>query len=96
LHTARFKDRAGSKVDVTGGWAVVIKIENEELRKKYRTGEWDGVSMAGPGRVENLNKEDTLANKFLSMLQELFTKRMVIKYLNLTILKINIKQTLVV
>lgn len=46
---ADFKNYQGESVDVTGGWATVIKIENKDLRKAYREGEWDGVSMAGDG-----------------------------------------------
>ena len=42
--------------NVEGSWAVLIKVENEELRKLYREGEWAGVSMAGPAQVESLEK----------------------------------------
>lgn len=42
-----FKDYSGNEVDVTGGWATVIKIEDKELRKSYKEGQWQGVSMAG-------------------------------------------------
>jgi len=41
------EDYDGDPVDVTGGWGVVLKVENEELRKLYRSGEWGGVSMGG-------------------------------------------------
>lgn len=41
------KDYSGDPVDVTGGWGIVIKIEDESLRKSYREGQWQGVSMAG-------------------------------------------------
>jgi len=44
-----FKDYNGKDVDVAGGWATVIKIEDKELRKAYREGKWQGVSMAGQG-----------------------------------------------
>lgn len=44
---ADFKDADGNVVDVTGGWAVVVKIDDADLRKKYREGEWGGVSMGG-------------------------------------------------
>ena len=44
---ADFKDYQGKDADVTGGWATVVKIEDKELRKAYRDGEWQGVSMAG-------------------------------------------------
>lgn len=41
------KDYSGKIVDVTGGWGVVLKINNEELRKQYRDGGWGGISMGG-------------------------------------------------
>lgn len=49
---ANATDRDGNSVDVAGGWGVVIKLESEELRKKYASGEWDGVSMEGSGEFE--------------------------------------------
>lgn len=44
---ADMKTYAGEAVDVTGGWGTVVKIENEELRKLYKSGEWGGISMGG-------------------------------------------------
>lgn len=52
---ARFhgwKDRDGQALDLTGAWATIIKIDDPELRKKYRSGEWAGVSMGGTAIVE--------------------------------------------
>ena len=37
--------------DLTGGWGIVLKVLNEDLRKAYREGAWNGVSMAGPAVV---------------------------------------------
>jgi flagellar biosynthesis GTPase FlhF len=48
-----FKDYDGNPVDVTGSWAVVIKVEDPELRKLYREGQWNGVSMFGRAEVVN-------------------------------------------
>lgn len=56
---ARFegmKDIHGKPVDVTGAWAVLIKIEDENLRKNYREGGWNGVSMFGPAEFEMLKE----------------------------------------
>jgi len=61
---AGMKDYNGNPVDVTGGWAVVLKIENEDLRKAYREGAWNGVSMGGRAEVVN----ETVAEKFTSFL----------------------------
>lgn len=44
-------DYDGNPVDVTGAWATVIKIDSEDLRKTYRAGEWNGVSMGGTATV---------------------------------------------
>jgi hypothetical protein len=46
---ADFKDYTGKAVDVTGAWATVVKIEDAELKRLYKTGEWNGVSMGGSG-----------------------------------------------
>lgn len=64
-----FKDRKGTERDVTGGWGIVVKVEDAELRRKYRSGEWDGFSMAGPALVEPITKADTsLVERFLKAL----------------------------
>lgn len=52
-----WKDREGNAVDLTGAWATVIKIEDPELRKKYRSGEWAGVSMGGTAIVDQEKAE---------------------------------------
>lgn len=44
---ADMRDYQGNPVDVTGGWGVVIKIEDQGLRQAYREGKWNGVSMGG-------------------------------------------------
>jgi hypothetical protein len=49
---ADFKDDTGRPVDVTGGWAVVVKIEDEALRGAYRSGGWSGISMYGKAVLE--------------------------------------------
>lgn len=51
----------GEEVDVTSGWGVLIKIEDLDLRKKYKSGEWQGVSMAGKAEMEK--EEDTSIEK---------------------------------
>lgn len=56
---ADMKDRSGRSIDVAGGWGVVIKIENPELREKYRTGEWSGVSMGGRAQFQDVSIYDT-------------------------------------
>lgn len=62
---ARFddmKDYHGNKVDVSGAWAVVIKVEDATLRKQYKSGEWNGISMGGTAAVEMEKSEGTVSN----------------------------------
>lgn len=51
-----WKDYDGNPVDVTGGWAVNIQIDDPELRAAYRDGDWDGVSMFGLAATEPVGK----------------------------------------
>ena len=44
---ADMMDYEGNSVDVTGGWGAVLKVDSEELRELYRSGDWGGVSMGG-------------------------------------------------
>lgn len=50
-------DYSGQKVDLTGAWAVVIKIDNPDLRQLYRDGKWDGVSMFGNATVKAASED---------------------------------------
>lgn len=52
---AEWKDYDGKVVDMTGGAAVKIQIDDPELREAYRAGEWDGVSLFGPAAVEQVD-----------------------------------------
>lgn len=52
-----FKDRSGVERDVTGGWGIVVRVEDPELRKQYRSGAWDGFSMAGPAELQDITKD---------------------------------------
>lgn len=65
---ADMKDREGSSVDVTGGWAQVIKIEDEALRKGYRSGDWDGVSLQGQALLDPEEDEEGAAFGFFKRL----------------------------
>ena len=42
-----FTTYEGKAIDVTGGWGVVVKVEDEKFRALYRSGEWKGISMGG-------------------------------------------------
>lgn len=67
---AEFENYKGEKVDVTGGWATVIKIENQDLRKAYREGKWNGVSMAGDGVFAAEKQDQDGVRKFLDLLKD--------------------------
>lgn len=56
-----YTDYDDNPVDATGAWATVIKIEDPELRRLYRDGEWNGVSMQGQGllSVEKADEDET-------------------------------------
>jgi hypothetical protein len=43
----------GEAIDPTGSWGVVLKIEDPDLRKQYREGDWNGVSMGGTAVVQS-------------------------------------------
>lgn len=66
-----WKDAKGNPVNLEGAWATVIKIDDPELRKKYRSGEWGGVSMGGTAIVEAEKSED--AEGFFAWLRKAFT-----------------------
>ena len=55
---ADWKDTEGKPVDLTGAWATVIKIDDPDLREKFRSGEWAGVSMGGTAVVEQEKAAD--------------------------------------
>ena len=52
------KDLQGRVVDMDGAWVTRYQIDNEQLRKAYREGKWNGVSLFGPGRLEVVSKEE--------------------------------------
>lgn len=56
-----WKDTKGNPVDLAGAWATIIKIEDPELRKKYRSGDWAGVSMGGTAVVESEKSSDVVS-----------------------------------
>lgn len=70
---ADFKDVDGKPVDVTGGWATVIKVDDPALREAYRKGEWNGVSMAGTASKQVEKSEDIEVGLFARLLKFLTT-----------------------
>ncbi len=54
------EDYDGDPVDVTDGWGVILKVEDEELRKLYRSGDWGGVSMGGMMQVRDTSDESSV------------------------------------
>lgn len=71
---AGIKNYDGEVVDVTDGWGVVIKIEDDRLKDLYRSGAWGGISMGGLVLTEDSEKEDGALLKALkSIVEEYFT-----------------------
>ena len=71
---ADMKDYDGNAVDVAGGWGVLIKIESEDLRQKYRDGEWAGISMGGTymPEITKAHDEETAVRRTMKALAKLF------------------------
>ncbi len=63
---ADMEDYDGDPVDVTGGWGVILKVEDEKLQDLYRSGEWGGISMGGMMQVRDITDE----HKIIKMLKE--------------------------
>jgi hypothetical protein len=68
------KDDVGNKIDPTGGWGVIIKVDDPELQAKYESGEWQGTSMFGTAIVETIAKEQKHMDetKFVEILNKMF------------------------
>lgn len=66
-----FKNYSGEAVDVTGGWATVIKIDDPELRKLYKENKWNGVSMMGHAKVQT-EKSDDIVDQVVARLAQSF------------------------
>lgn len=65
-----FKDYSGNAIpSLEGAWATVIKVDDPEIRKAFREGQFNGVSMYGQAEVEAI-KESTDTEQFLSKLAE--------------------------
>lgn len=68
---ADLKDADGQQVDPTGGWGMLIKIDDPALRQLYREGIWNGVSLHAPEallRLEKSSNEDRLFTRLLKLL----------------------------
>lgn len=63
-----WKDYAGKPVELTGAWAAVLKVDDPELRAKYRSGEWNGVSMGGVAAREAVKSDEGMIESFLKMI----------------------------
>lgn len=63
-------DYDGVPVDPTGGWGVVIKIDDPELRALYKKGEWQGVSMGGVAEVVQEKEDEGLAERIVRALEK--------------------------
>lgn len=64
------RDYQGASVNPEGAWAVVIKIDDPELRKLYASGAWKGVSMGGTANTST-EKESQVGEKMEKALDAL-------------------------
>lgn len=68
------KDDEGKLVDCEGSWGIVLKIEDENLKKLYREKEWVGVSIGGKAEFEPVKKEKSEeddSDKTLNIVQKI-------------------------
>jgi hypothetical protein len=70
-----FKDYEGTEIDVTGGWGAVIKIEDEDLRKKYKSGEWGGISMGGLMLAQDADENKSVLKSIKDLLNKVMEKQ---------------------
>jgi hypothetical protein len=64
-------DDEGQKVDATGGWGAVIKLEDPALKSSYEFEGWAGVSLYGDAMVEYLKSdEEKVITRLLSQSKE--------------------------
>jgi hypothetical protein len=56
---AGMQDKLGRELNMDGAMVIRLQVDSEELRKSYREGEWDGVSLFGPAQVEMVSKEQS-------------------------------------
>lgn len=68
------KDHLGKAVDATDGWGVVMQINDSELRKAYREGGWDGVSLYSYAGDYTLANENDAVGKALEEFQRRLLK----------------------
>jgi hypothetical protein len=73
-HDPRFSGLStyeGHPVDPIDGWAIVIKIQDPELRRLYREGGWNGVSLGGKAQFEEVDEKKS----FWASVKALFSRK---------------------
>jgi len=65
------RDYDGNPVDPEGGWGMVIKVDDPQLQKLYKDGEWNGVSMFGTATEVETSKESTEGKGVLQKIMDL-------------------------
>jgi len=64
-------DDQGQRVDPTGGWGAVIKLEDPDLKSKYEFDGWAGVSLFGDALVQQVKSdEEKVVDRLLSKRKE--------------------------
>jgi len=68
------KDHLGKEIDATGGWGVIMQINDPELRKAYKKGEWDGISLFSYAGDYEIEDHSDPVSKALEEFQRKLTK----------------------
>ncbi len=68
------KTNEGTVVDVTGGWAMVVKVDDPDLRKAYGEDGWGGVSIFGKAQV--VIEDDKVAEESLDRIVKALANRL--------------------
>lgn len=68
---ADLTDETGQKVDATGGWGGVIKLEDPSLKANYEFDGWEGVSLFGLAMIESMKSdEEKVVDRLLNQNKE--------------------------
>jgi len=61
--------------DVTGGWGVLLKIDDPELRQLYRDKKWEGISLHAPQALLEIEKSNDEEISLFQKLKDFFAPK---------------------
>jgi len=71
-HDPRFSD---FEEDVAGGWGVLLKIDDPELRQLYREKKWEGISLHAPQALLEIEKSNDEEISLFQKLKDFFAPK---------------------